>query len=200
MKKLILISILLGFIAAPALAGPTFQFSQAELLSFSIDASNTTAAYTGGYGATPAPKYSDNTNMTGHVGYKLDGVAIAPGYIALGTTVDLLTGSPSQIALEVINDNQQNWSFKLYAYDGSTTITSPVWTAIAPLGGSFSLTLGIPGALSLDGTDTAGILIRNDSGQPDTFHVAAIVPAPGAILLGGIGVCLVGWLRRRRTL
>ena len=92
--------------------------------------------------------------------------------MAPGVLMDIVVLDSTHAALSIVIDDFSN----------------ATWDAVFGVAGGFNASL-LPGALGGANETTHGSGIR-----------VMAVPVPGAILLGGIGVSLVGWLRRRRTL
>lgn len=239
MKKLILITILLGFVAAPALANidlpwesnqyGTYQrwdFDTGQDISYTdfqlIDPTINENPYLGPWG--PGTPFV-NANLT-------DGPQRLAGWYQESWTVDVHYGVlyGHEVGLDVYVPNVYNPDLtkvlqlevgylghftgsNIVSYDGQGQIMD---AAVAELDFTLTDADGTPVDDSYIGwkdmtitwsisPQPEGELIWlnfiNSGVYIDHIEVATIcIPAPGAIVLGSIGVGLVGWLRRRRTL
>lgn len=203
MKRIIFIVSVCALMAAPTIAVPTFKFDTAQVLSFdklpdyTNDLNATfdgTATTTAEYGPTLPP------SSVGLLGSRVGKYQAAEvEYIGLGITGMDLSSYGSYI-VTINNDNNSDWKYKLFADDGTpaSKIESSSWTTILKLGGTATLSLDIS-PLSSASSGRIGLIIGSDVIEDD-IHTSIVIPAPGGIVLGGIGVGLVGWLRRRQTL
>ena len=102
----------------------------------------------------------------------------------------------STVMLDFIGNDVGGDTGALYAYDASDNLLASLFTA----------SLGINSIETLTATGLGGIayvVAGGDSGASslglDNLQYNGAVPAPAAIVLGGIGMGLVDWLRRRRA-
>jgi hypothetical protein len=99
------------------------------------------------------------------------------------------------VSIDAIGNNSSDWA-KLEAFDASNNLIDDYFTG--------QLTLSNFETMTVSGSNIAYVLASPITGESAGFDNLnadiSVVPAPGAMLLGGIGVSIVGWMRRRRVL
>jgi hypothetical protein len=146
--------------------------------------------------------------------YYIDGVYFYDGALlgAVASIIDADTGGDAGVDFEepatphhLPGFNPGDYPSLLHGltYDADADPPAKTW-AIQP-GETLGVLMDLAGDATFDnviaGLSDGDIVIGlKAQGFGDYSESFVTIPAPGAVLLSGIGVCLVGWLRRRKAL
>jgi hypothetical protein len=214
MKRVLLTLMLCALMATPALAAPTLDFSKVGSGGWAFDTSTSTFSYN-------QPIEVDYSYL--HPGDPIEGTFIyLPDMVVSGSSGawTLTPTGPGTITIETASDGSGTVLLSGTVGSGDLNPTGQAATAYTPFSiaditwTALNNTIGsltLPALYNNGGAD----LNLGFSGGPTTFEDmidgtlsgtyndgltgSITIPAPGAIILGSIGVGLVGWLRKSRT-
>ncbi|MDT8301692.1 MAG: hypothetical protein RQ760_09425 [Sedimentisphaerales bacterium] len=211
MKRILLISLILGLCAGQSYAG-YYVPNQATVSTMDLQGTGTNTIMNSSLSVYNDSPSVGSTTFTASMMYTLDGgltrtYGLASTSIGL-TSLSLDLTSYTGFAMDLQNTNDDEWFVKLYIKGTDLDATSGM-VSLLPNTSSTLLAIDFTGLNVADVTDIGFRVFGNMDSSPlsnlinpsngDEFGVA-VVPIPETILLGLLGLGMGGWkLRKKRN-